>query len=36
MIYAAIARALQSFDEYFEVGVTSVAKDGVAPELNSG
>ena len=31
-----MARALQKVDKYFEVGVTSGAKDGVAPELNSG
>ena len=36
MTSAAILLTLQMVNEYFGVGVTSEAMDGVAPELNPG
>ena len=36
LIEAAVVRTLHMVNEYFGVGVTSVAMDGVAPELNPG
>ena len=36
MGFVAIVQTIKMINKYFEVGVTSVARDGVAPELNPG